>query len=113
MAVRFHRAGHWTSRAGWTYRCKFPDCGFETSTGTEHACQVEFRQHRRDMGENVPESPWHTEFGFYALWVTRNGQHQWSGPHTSRRLAWGSMDALLYCTDQKVIGPRSIHRRRT
>lgn len=39
---------------------------------------------------------------FYALWVTRNGQRQWSGPHPTMEAGWAAMDALMYCTGQRV-----------
>lgn len=40
---------------------------------------------------------------FYAIWVTRNGQHLWSGPFMSEERAQGVLDALLYCTGQRVL----------
>jgi hypothetical protein len=39
---------------------------------------------------------------FYALWITRNGQHVWSGPYSTKEAAWASMDHLLYCTGRRV-----------
>ena len=39
---------------------------------------------------------------FYALWVTRNGQHLWSGPHPTREQAQASLDATMECTGKRI-----------
>ncbi len=33
---------------------------------------------------------------FYALWVTRNGQHQWDGPHQDMAAAQKSLERNLH-----------------
>ena len=39
---------------------------------------------------------------FYAMWITRNGQHLWSGPH-SREQAQGILDTTMYCTNKMIV----------
>lgn len=39
---------------------------------------------------------------YYALWVTRNGQHTWSGPHRSDLAAMAELDKLMYCSGQRI-----------
>ena len=43
---------------------------------------------------------------YYALWVTRNGQHLWKGPFLHPELAQYTLDHLMYCTNKMVIGRR-------
>lgn len=40
---------------------------------------------------------------FYALWVTRNGQHLWSGPYASEDAAQNALDHTMYCTGKRIL----------
>lgn len=40
---------------------------------------------------------------FYAAWITRNGQHLWSGPFWSRRAAQHVLDHTMECTGHRIL----------
>jgi hypothetical protein len=40
---------------------------------------------------------------FFALWITRNGQRLWEGPHLTRQDAQRALDHTMECYGKRVV----------